>query len=67
MRNVLPLIRLLVDNKTVTVSFLREDKTVTTLRCALRNGQVNRYTITVWDIDKRAYRDIPKAQIVSYI
>lgn len=32
----------------------------------MRNGKINPYTITVWDLDKNEYRNIPKSKIVWY-
>lgn len=50
----------------VTVNFLRKDGTTLTVRCALRDGGVNHYNITVWDLEKNIYRNIPKSKIVWY-
>ena len=66
MVNVMPLIRRLASRDMVTVRFRKKDGTFRTMRCALRDGQVNRYTITAWDLEKDEYRNIPKARIIWY-
>lgn len=66
MVNILPLITRLSRKEIMTVRFIEKDGTSCTVRCELNNGAVNRYTITVWDLEKKAYRNIPKARVVGY-
>ena len=64
--NHMPLVRRLVARDMVTVRFRKADGTFRTMRCALRDGQMDRHNITVWDLDKDQYRNIPKSRIISY-
>lgn len=66
MVNVLPLIARLSRGEIMTVRFIKKDGTERTMRCQLGEGAVNRYTIAVWDLDKEAFRNIPKSRVVGY-
>ena len=66
MTNFLAFSRAIHMRPEVTVNFLTKDGTSRTVRCTMRNGKINPYTITVWDLDKNEYRNIPKSKIVWY-
>ena len=66
MVNYLSFTRALHMRPEVTVSYLMKCGNARTVRCALRNGKVNPYTVTVWDLEKNEYRNIPKAKIIWF-
>lgn len=66
MTNYLAFTKALHMRPEVTVSYMTKDGNARTIRCALRKGKVNPYTVTVWDLDKNEYCNIPKSKIVWY-
>lgn len=66
MVNVLPLITRLSQKEIMNVRVMHKDGTIHTVLCQLKDGAVDRYTFTVWDIETKSYRKIPKARVVGY-
>lgn len=66
------LVRRLITNLSrrniVRVEFVKRDGTNRTMYCVFGDkGKVDRSVVTVFDIDKMEYRNIPKARLLSVI
>jgi hypothetical protein len=59
------LIQQLESKLTVTVQFRKADGSIRTMECVLKDGKVSPKVITVWDLAKDAYRNIPRSRIMS--
>lgn len=59
------LIEKLEAKQPVTVQFRKADGTIRTMECVLKDGKVSPKVITVWDLAKDAYRNIPRSRIMT--
>jgi hypothetical protein len=59
------LIQQLESKQPVTVQFRKADGSIRTMECVLKDGKVSPKVITVWDLAKDAYRNIPRSRIMS--
>jgi hypothetical protein len=59
------LIQQLESKQPVTVQFRKADGSIRTMECVLKDGKVSPKVITVWDLAKDAYRNIPRSRIMA--